>query len=69
MLVEIALAVVLLIGAALLIRTSIALGGVERGFSADNVLLLRTSLSGSRYASTASVERNAVLSASWRRST
>ena len=56
-LVEIALAVVLLIGAALLIRTSIALGGVERGFSVDNVLLLRTSLSGSRYASTASVEQ------------
>ena len=56
-LVEIALAVVLLIGAALLIRTSIALGSVERGFSADNVLLLRTSLSGSRYASTASVEQ------------
>ncbi len=55
-LVEIALAVVLLIGAALLIRTSIALGGVERGFSADNVLLVRTSFSGSRYASTASVE-------------
>jgi predicted permease len=56
-LIEIALAVVLLIGAALLIRTSIALGGVERGFSADNVLLVRTSLSGSRYATTASVER------------
>jgi predicted permease len=56
-LVEIALAAVLLIGAALLIRTSIALGGVERGFGADNVLLLRTSLSGTRYASTASVEQ------------
>jgi putative ABC transport system permease protein len=56
-LVEIALAVVLLIGAALLIRTSIALGSVERGFSAHNVLLVRTSLSGSRYASTASVEQ------------
>jgi predicted permease len=56
-LVEVAVAVVLLIGAALLIRTSIALGGVERGFSADNVLLLRTSLSGTRYASTANVEQ------------
>jgi predicted permease len=56
-LVEIALAVVLLIGAALLIRTSIALGSVERGFSADNVLLVRTSLSGTRYAGTASVEQ------------
>jgi hypothetical protein len=56
-LIEIALAVVLLIGAALLIRTSIALGGVERGFSANNVLLLRTSLAGTRYASTANVEQ------------
>jgi predicted permease len=56
-LVEVALAVVLLIGAALLIRTSIALVSVERGFSADNVLLLRTSLSGSRYASAASIEQ------------
>jgi len=56
-LVEIALAVVLLVGAALLIRTSVALGSVERGFSADSVLLLRTSLSGTRYASTASVEQ------------
>jgi len=56
-LVEIALAVVLLVGAALLIRTSIALGSVERGFSADNVLLVRSSLSGARYASTASVEQ------------
>jgi putative ABC transport system permease protein len=56
-LVEIALAVVLLIGAALLIRTSLALGSVERGFSADNVLLVRSSLSGTRYASSASVEQ------------
>ena len=56
-LVEIPLAVVLLIGAALLIRTSLALGSVERGFSADNVLLVRSSLSGTRYASTASVEQ------------
>lgn len=54
---EIALAVVLLIGAALLIRTSIALGSVDRGFNADNVLLLRTSLSGARYTSSASIEQ------------
>ena len=38
-----------------MIRTSIALVSVERGFSADNMLLVRTSLSGSRYASTESV--------------
>jgi putative ABC transport system permease protein len=48
--------VVLLISAALLIRTSLALSSVERGFSADNVLLLRTSLSGTRYESAAGVE-------------
>jgi predicted permease len=54
---EIGLAVVLLIGAALLIRTSLALGSVEPGFDAHNVLLLRTSLSGTAYASTASVEQ------------
>lgn len=53
---EIALAVVLLVGAALLIRTSIALGSVDRGFIADNVLLLRTSLSGPRYANAAGVD-------------
>jgi predicted permease len=56
-LVEVMLAVVLLVGAALLIRTSIALANVETGFSADNVLILRTALSGPRYASTASVEQ------------
>ena len=56
-LVEVVLAVVLLIGAALLIRTSIALSMVEPGFRADNVLLLRTALAGPRYASTASVEQ------------
>jgi predicted permease len=56
-LVEIALAVVLLIGAGLLIRTSLAIGSVERGFSAENVLLVRSSLTGARYPSTASVEQ------------
>jgi predicted permease len=54
---EIALAVVLLIGAALLIRTSLELSRVETGFNAANVLTMRSSLSGSQFASTASVER------------
>jgi predicted permease len=54
---EVVLAVVLLIGAALLIRTSLALASVEPGFSADNVLVLRTSLTGPRYATTASVDQ------------
>ncbi len=53
--VEVMLAVVLLVGASLLIRTSVALSTVESGFSADNLLILRTALSGPRYASTASV--------------
>jgi putative ABC transport system permease protein len=56
-LVEVVLAVVLLVGAALLIRTSIALSMIEPGFRADNVLILRTALSGQRYASAAGVDQ------------
>jgi predicted permease len=41
---EVALAVVLMIGAGLLIRTSIELNSVELGFSIDNVLTLRGAL-------------------------
>ena len=43
---EIALAVVLLVGATLLIRTSLALSRVDPGFSASNVLTLKTALGG-----------------------
>lgn len=46
---EIALALVLLIGAALLIRTSLALGAVKPGFDAQNVLTMRMSLGGQQY--------------------
>jgi predicted permease len=46
---EMALALVLLIGAALLIRTYIALRTVNPGFDAHNVLTMETSLTGSRY--------------------
>jgi predicted permease len=53
--VEVGLSVVLLIGAALLIRSSIALGAVDPGFDAANTLVMRTSLSGSRFQSAASV--------------
>jgi putative ABC transport system permease protein len=56
-LLEIMLAVVLLIGASLLIRTSIELNRVDGGYRADHVLVLRTALSGQAYASTASVEQ------------
>ncbi|HEU4619921.1 MAG TPA: ABC transporter permease [Gammaproteobacteria bacterium] len=53
--VEVGLAVVLLIGAALLIRTSVALGNVDPGFDPANTLVMHTSLSGSRFQSSASV--------------
>jgi putative ABC transport system permease protein len=46
---EIALALVLLIGAALLIRTSIALRNVDPGFDSHNVLAMQMSLSGTRF--------------------
>jgi putative ABC transport system permease protein len=49
---EISLAALLLIGTALLIRTSIALNRVDAGFNADNLLVMRTSFSGSTFAAT-----------------
>ena len=54
---EVALALILLIGSALLIRTSIALNAVDPGFDASNVLTMRTSLTGPRFATTAGVEQ------------
>jgi putative ABC transport system permease protein len=53
---EIALAVVLLAGAALMIRTFAGLRSVNPGIDPSNVLTLRTAISGSRYGSTAQVE-------------
>ena len=50
---EVSLALVLLIGAALLIRTFIALHEVGPGFDAHNVLTMEMSLNGQRYQSTA----------------
>lgn len=46
---EVALALVLLIGSALLIRTAIALGHVNPGFDASHVLTMRMSLTGPRF--------------------
>ncbi len=53
---EMALALVLLVGAALLIRTFAALRGVDPGFNAKNVLTMDMSLSGKRFEKTANVE-------------
>lgn len=52
---EISLALVLLIGAALLIRTFIAIHEVGPGFDAHNVLTMEMSLNGKRYQNTAGV--------------
>jgi putative ABC transport system permease protein len=54
---ELGLAVVLLVGAALLIRSSMALAGVEPGFDPNNVLVMRMSLSGPNFLKADSVER------------
>jgi putative ABC transport system permease protein len=54
---EVSLAIMLLIGAALMIRTFIALREVNPGFDPHNVLTLDMSLAGARFARTASVER------------
>ncbi len=52
---EVSLALVLLIGATLLIRTYIALRAVNPGFDARDVLTLQMSLSGDRFQKTAGV--------------
>jgi predicted permease len=54
---EIALAVVLLIGAALLIRTSLALSAVKPGYDTNHVLTMRMSLTGPRFATSAGIEQ------------
>ena len=52
---EVSLALVLLIGSALLIRTFLALRGVSPGFDPHNVLTMEMSLTGDRYQKTAGV--------------
>ena len=54
---EVALALVLLVGSALLIRTSIALRHVDPGFDPRNVLTMRMSLSGPRFLTSEGVEQ------------
>jgi putative ABC transport system permease protein len=55
--VEVALALVLLVGSALLIRTSLALGAVNPGFDPHNILTMRMSLTGPRFLQADAVER------------
>jgi predicted permease len=50
---EVALALVLLVGAVLLIRTFVGLRTVNPGFDAHNVLTMQTSMAGGTYATTA----------------
>jgi putative ABC transport system permease protein len=52
---ELALALVLLVGAVLLIRTFVGLRTVNPGFDAHNVLTMTTSMAGGNYSSTAKV--------------
>ena len=54
---EMALALVLLIGASLLIRTFVALNTVDRGYDARRVVTLRVALADPRFAKTVEVER------------
>jgi putative ABC transport system permease protein len=56
---EMALAVILLVGAVLTIRTFVGLSSVQPGFDPHNVITMQTSLSGGRYDSTAKVENMA----------
>ena len=55
--IEVGLALVLLIGSALLIRTAVALGHVDPGFDTHNVLTLKMSLKGARYDKAEAVEQ------------
>jgi putative ABC transport system permease protein len=53
--VEVALALMLLVGAALLIRTSMALRAVDAGFDAHNVVTMRTSVTATRFETQAGI--------------
>jgi putative ABC transport system permease protein len=54
---EVALAMILLVGAALLIRTSLALRAVSPGFDGTNVLTMRMSLTGPKFEKSAGVDQ------------
>jgi predicted permease len=54
---EVALAVILLVGSALLIRTSLALRRVDPGFDPHNILTLRMSLTSARFLKSSTVDQ------------
>jgi putative ABC transport system permease protein len=54
---EVALAVILLVGAGLLIRTAAAIYSVKPGFDTDHVLTMRMSLSSKNFETSAAIER------------
>lgn len=54
---EVALAVVLLVGAGLLIRTAMAIYAVRPGFDTQNVLTMRMSLAGQSYETSLAIEQ------------
>jgi predicted permease len=54
---EVGLAVVLLVGSVLLIRTSMALAAVKPGFDAQNVLTMRMSINGVQFTKSAAVDQ------------
>jgi len=54
---EVALALMLVIGSGLLIRTSLALRAVQPGFDPSNVLTMRMAFSGPRFQTSASVDQ------------
>jgi putative ABC transport system permease protein len=53
---EVALSVILLVGAGLLIRTAVAIYSVKPGFDTKNVLTMRMSLAGNAYQTSAAIE-------------
>ena len=53
---EMALALILLVGAALMIRTFVRLRNIQPGFDSHDVLTLQTSMTGGRYSTTAQME-------------
>jgi predicted permease len=55
--VEVALALILLIGSALLIRTAVALGGVDPGFDPRNVITMRMAMNGPRFVTAEGVDQ------------